>query len=74
MLERYETVTFRLAGLSVEDGAGIFDKTERGEDAAEGAAGGFRGEAADEELPQGGVTIGDGANGDENVEVAECCV
>lgn len=52
------------------DDDGLVELAEGGEEGAEGVGGGVGAEASDEELPEGGVLVGDGADGFEDVGVA----
>ncbi|PON41345.1 hypothetical protein PanWU01x14_290140 [Parasponia andersonii] len=70
VLEGDEAVPFGLAGVLVEDDDGLVEVAVRGEEGAEGLGGGLGAEATDEELPEGGVAVGDEANGVEDVRVA----
>lgn len=71
MAERDEAVALGFSCGLVEDDDGLVEVAVGGEDGSEGVGGGIAGEAADEELAEGGVTVGEGADGVEDVGVAE---
>ncbi|PON73816.1 LOW QUALITY PROTEIN: hypothetical protein TorRG33x02_248680 [Trema orientale] len=70
VLEGDEAVPFGLAGVLVEDNDGLVEVAVGGEEGAEGLGGGLGAEAADEELPEGGVAVREGAHSVEDVRVA----
>lgn len=70
MFKSDEAVALGFSGGLVEDYDGLVELAEGGEDGAEGIGGGVGAEAADEELSEGEVSVGDGAQGFEDVRVA----
>lgn len=69
VLEGDEAVAFGLAGVLVEDDDGLVEIAVGGEEGAEGVGCGLEAEAADEELAKGGLAVGDGADGVEDIGV-----
>lgn len=71
MLKSNKPIPLGLPGPFIGNNNGFLDLSEGGEDSAEALGGGFPAEAADEELALSGVGVGDGADGVEDVGVAE---
>lgn len=71
MFHSYKAVAFAFTSGLIKNYDTFFDFAIRGEEGAELLCGGFPAEAADEELALGGVMVGDGSDGREDVGVAE---
>lgn len=70
VLEGHKAITFRLSCGLIEDNYGLVEVAVGGKESAKGLGGGLGAEATDEELTEGRITIGNGADGVENVEVS----